>query len=493
MKKMSEIKRIVELYKLHGSIRQVSKELKMSRNTVKKYLDRVEKVKQGIEEELLPNNRQILRPCNVVTPEIKREIYHILEENQNRPKKQRWNGKKIWHHLVQSGHTIGYSTVTDVITVWRKGHAHREVYILQDPEPGHRAEFDWGKTDLCIDGQWGKYPLATLVLNNSLYRFSRLYLRESLLEVIAAHIEFFQEIEGVPRTIFYDNMRTVINPSTKEWNPRFLEFAVHYGFEPHACNVRSPHEKGTDEETIGYVRRTAFSERNIFRSLEEANQYLARKVDEINSRPVYRRKYVPREGCENERVTLSPLPTLVFSNYLTRPAQISKYSLVLFESNYYSVPDEYRGKFLTLKIFPERLELVNGDQIIASHTRRFGKGDYSLDISHYLKTLRRKPGALPHSKVFHQLHDSIQRVFHQHYLNNPKEFLPILSLARESSVEGLIYAINMLEEHQMVPTYETLKCVIRQQPFQMVEPLALSCDVMVGEPDFSVYDNLMGV
>ncbi|MFA5214009.1 MAG: IS21 family transposase [Methanoregula sp.] len=490
---MSEIKRIVELYKVQGSIREVSKQLGMSRNTVKKYLNRVQKVQNGIEEEILPTNRQIQRQSTVVTLEIRREIHRILDENQNRSKKQRWNGKKIWHHLVQSGHPIGYSTVTEVIAAWRKSNAHREVYILQDPDPGYRAEFDWGKTDLCIGGQWGKYPMATLVLNNSLYRFSRLYLRESLLEVIAAHIDFFQEIGGIPRTMFYDNMRTVIDPSTKAWNPRFLEFTVHYGFEPHACNVKSPHEKGTDEETIGYIRRTAFSEQNIFQSLDEANLYLSRKVDEINNHPVYRRKHVPQEGLEKERATLGHLPTLEFSNYLIRPAQISKYSLVLFESNYYSVPDEYRGKFLTLKIFPQRLELVNGDQVIASHIRKFGRGAYSLEISHYLKTLRRKPGALPHSKVFHQLHDAIQRVFHQHYLHNPKEFLPILSLVRESSVEGLISAIRVLEEHQMVPTYDTLKCVIGQQPFQMVEPLVLSCEVMVGEPNLSVYDNLMGV
>jgi len=50
----------------------------------------------------------------------------------------------------------------------------------------------------------------------------------------------------------------------------------------------------------------------------------------------------------------------------------------------------------------------------------------------------------------------------------------------------------MLKEHQMVPTYDTLKCVIRHQPVQMVEPLSLSCDVMIGEPNLSVYDNLMG-
>jgi hypothetical protein len=288
------------------------------------------------------------------------------------------NGKKIWHYLIQSGHMIGYSTVTEIITEWRKSHAHREVYILQDPEPGYRAEFDWGKTDLCIDNEWGKYSMATFVLNNSHNRFSRVYLRESLLEVIDAHINFFQDLGGVPRTLFYDNMRTVIDPSRIEWNPRFLEFTVHYGFEPHACNVKSPHEKGTDEETVGYIRRTAFSEQNVFQSLEEANRYLARKVDETNNHPVYRRKDVPRVGLETERAALDPLPTLEFSNYLTRSAQISKYSPVLFESNYYSVPDEYRGKYLTLKIFPPRLEMVNGDTVMNMSSKCFYSPQLSL-------------------------------------------------------------------------------------------------------------------
>lgn len=490
---MSDIRRIIELYELYGSIRKVAKELNISRNTVKKYVERVHSVRKGIEEEIIPEDRQIRRQCSVVTLEVKEKIHRILEENQDLPRKQRWNGKKIWRLLVQSGNTISYCTVKRVMAQWREEHGHREVFILQDPEPGFRAEFDWGKTDLCIDGHWGKYPMAIMVLNNSLYRFSRLYLRESLLEIIAAHIEFFNMIGGVPKTIFYDNMRAIIDPVTKVWNPRFLVFALHYGFEPHACNVRSPHEKGTDEESVGYIRRTVFCERTTFTTLAEANQYLEKQLAEINSRPVYRRKSVPFEGLENERDTLGLLPTLEFSNYITRTAHISNYSLVSFESNYYSVPDEHRGEYLTLKVYPDHLELVNGDKVIASHTRYFGKCEHFFDISHYLKTFRKKPGALPQSKAFHQLHKDIQRIYQQYYLHKPKEFLPILNLIRESSVEGLIFAIQMLEEHQMVPTYETLKCVIMQQPYQMVEPLSLPCEVIVTEPNLSVYDNLMGV
>jgi len=104
--KMSDIKQIMELYKLYGSIRRVAKELHISQNTVKKYVERVQSVRKGIEEEIIPEDRQIRRQCSVVTSEIKEKIHHILEENHDHPRKQRWNGKKIWRHLVQSGNPI---------------------------------------------------------------------------------------------------------------------------------------------------------------------------------------------------------------------------------------------------------------------------------------------------------------------------------------------------------------------------------------------------
>ncbi len=57
--------------------------------------------------------------------------------------------------------------------------------------------------------------------------------RETLMDIVQAHIAFFHDIGGVPETIFYDNPRTIIlNPNTTTWNPTFLAFAAHYGFTP---------------------------------------------------------------------------------------------------------------------------------------------------------------------------------------------------------------------------------------------------------------------
>ena len=92
---MSDIRRIVELHNLYGSKRRVAKELNISRNTVARYLQRVQDVKEGIEETILPNDRQIQRPCTALTPDVRDRIHAILQANADLPKKQRWTGRKI--------------------------------------------------------------------------------------------------------------------------------------------------------------------------------------------------------------------------------------------------------------------------------------------------------------------------------------------------------------------------------------------------------------
>jgi transposase len=120
-----------------------------------------------------------------------------------------------------------------------------------------------GEVTLNIGGTWLKFYLAVFVLPFSLYRFARLYHRPTHLEVVQAHIEFFHEICSVPEAIFYDRIASAIQAS--------------------------PNEKGTDEESVGYVRRATFGEKSMFASLEEATQWLKTRLVKINTHPVYRR------------------------------------------------------------------------------------------------------------------------------------------------------------------------------------------------------------
>lgn len=491
MKTMADVRRIVDLYELRKSYKKVARELDISRNTVKKYLHQVKDVQDGLAEEILPKNRNIVQPSRVLTDLVRQKIHQHLESNLGRPKKQRLTAKRIWEILVQDGHKIGYTSVKDEVVRWKRTNAPREVFILQEPRVGQRAEFDWGEVTLSIAGVWQKFCLAVFVLPFSLYRFARLYPRSTRLEVIQAHIEFFREISSVPEAIFYDRMAVVYDSRKNQFNDKFLEFSMHFGFQPCVCNPASPNEKGTDEESVGYVRRATFGERSSFTTINEATEWLKMRLFEINDRPVYRRSNVPIQGLEQERNTMHHLPTLEFENYELKRATISRYSLVKFDGNFYSIPDTYRPRLITLKILVDRIEFLDGNAIIASHCRSSGKQKYSLDIAHYIKTFHRKPGALINSRVLAQADEMIRDAFNRYYASDPKKFLPILDLIRETSPEAFSAALAILKEQNIHPTCDSIRFFLHQADVLMVEPFDIKSDFEVLEPDLSIFDQFM--
>jgi hypothetical protein len=110
VKLMADISRIVDLYDLYKSYRRVARELKISRNTVKKYVVRVKEVQDGLADEILPKNRGIIQQSRVLTEPVRHKIHEHLESNLSRPKKQRITAKRIWELLIEEGHRIGYSS-----------------------------------------------------------------------------------------------------------------------------------------------------------------------------------------------------------------------------------------------------------------------------------------------------------------------------------------------------------------------------------------------
>ena len=491
MKTMVDIRRIVDLYDLYKSYRRVARELKISRNTVKKYVLKVKDVQDGLADEILPKNRGIIQPSRVLTEPVRQKIHEHLESNLSRPKKQRITAKRIWELLIEEGHKISYSSVKNEVARWKRTNAPREVFILQEPRVGQRAEFDWGEVTLSIGGTWQKSHLAVFVLPFSLYRFARLYHRSTHLEVVQAHIDFFHEIGSVPEAIFYDRMATVYDSHKGQFNDKFLELSMHFGFHPCVCNPASPNEKGTDEESVGYVRRATFGERSMFASLEEATDWLKIRLAKINAHSVYRRSIVPIQGLDQERVLMHPLPTLEYENYELKRATISRYSLVKHDGNYYSIPDTYRPRYITLKILVDQIDFLDGNAVIASHRRKTGKQKYSLDITHYIKTFHRKPGALANSRILAQADELIQNMFNYYYQEDPKKFLPILDLMRETSPEAFSSTLAILNKQKIHPTCDSIRFFLHQTDVSMVEPFAFIGGFEVSEPDLSVFDHFM--
>jgi transposase len=184
------------------------------------------------------------------------------------------------------------------------------VFILEEPRVGQCAEFYWGEVILFIGGIWSKFYFAVSVLLFSLYRFARLYPRSTRLEVIQiqAHTEFFHEIGAVSESIFYDRMSVVYDSKKQKMNDKFLEFSMLSGFCPCVFNPALPHEKGTDEESVGYIRRLTFDERHSFESFEAAIEWLSTFSSRLTPVPSTSSLSVPVQGLAQERDLMHPLP-----------------------------------------------------------------------------------------------------------------------------------------------------------------------------------------
>ena len=65
-------------------------------------------------------------------------------------------------------------------------------------------------------------------------------------------IAFFEEIEGVPKTVVFDNMRNVVSKfvygGAKEYTEDILKISNYYGFKIVTTNPRRGNEKGHVEQ-----------------------------------------------------------------------------------------------------------------------------------------------------------------------------------------------------------------------------------------------------
>ena len=113
------------------SIRQVARDLRVSRNTVRKYLQESEPVRK----EKKPRGRPVLEK---VAPRID----ELLEEWKNATtRKQRITGTRVYRQLREEGYQVGSTTVRDYLAEKRRQAA--EVFIPLVHRPGEEAQVDF--------------------------------------------------------------------------------------------------------------------------------------------------------------------------------------------------------------------------------------------------------------------------------------------------------------------------------------------------------------
>jgi transposase len=273
--------------------------------------------------------------------------------------------------------------------------ARAEAYLRLETLPGEQGQVDWGNFGALPIGQARRVlSCFVLVLSWSRAVYARFALDQTLESFLRGHVEAFAALGGVPRTLLYDNLKSVVLDRAGDhirFHPRVLELAGHYHFAPQPCAPYRGNEKGKVERMIQYLRHSFFAARR-FSSLDDLNGQLAAWIAEVAHRrplPGGARDRLVHEALADEQPRLLPLPAHAFACELVRPAVSGKTPYVRFDGNDYSIPHPLVRRPLTLVISETLVRVLDGATEVARHGRSYDRGQRIEQPAH-LATLARE-------------------------------------------------------------------------------------------------------
>jgi len=145
---------------------------------------------------------------------------------------------------------------------------------------------------------------------------------------------------------------------------------------------------------VGYARRNFMVPVPRAVSWEELNAHLLEECRKRRERKLWGHEETIAQRFERDREKLLPLPATPYEACEKRTTRVSSQALVRYETNDYSVPVEYGHRQVLVKAFVWELVISYTSEVIARHTRSYGREEMIFDPLHYLSLLEQKTNAL---------------------------------------------------------------------------------------------------
>lgn len=286
-----------------SGVREISRQLGCSRNTVRRYLRDQAAGRYGP------------RPARATKLDEYKD-YLLQRVEQGRP---RWiPATVLLREIVDLGYRGGISQLKVWLAPLKKRDADPVVRFETAPGQQMQADFTWVRR--------GRDPLVALVatLGYSRATFVKFGLKEDVEALCTGLREALDYFGGVPEQVLFDNAKTVVierdayGPGQHRWNDRLRELAGECGFTPRLCRPYRAKTKGKVERFNGYLKGSflvplaaSLNAGGLKLTADIANTQVRRWLDEVaNARVHATTRAVPARRLEEERAVMLPAPTL---------------------------------------------------------------------------------------------------------------------------------------------------------------------------------------
>jgi transposase len=439
------------------------------------------------------------RPRNPVQRKSKLDPFKssILRMLETHP----YTAAQILHKIREEGFDGGHTILTDYV---RKVRPRRTPAFLKlSFAPGECAQVDWGSHgSIQVRETQRRLSFFVMVLCYSRLMYLEFTVSQTMEHFLACHQNAFAAFGAVPKKIMVDNLKSAVLKrivgADPVFNPKYLDFANHFGFTIAPCGVGKGNEKGRVENGVGYVKKNLLAGLDLpdFHAMAPAARQWLDTVANVRIHGETRRK--PIEMFQEERASLLPLPPHPYDIGAISQGRASSQFRVSIDSNHYSVPAEYAGSHLTLKTYPDRICIYHGDKLIARHTRSYDRNQDFEDPDHPKELIAQRKKARD-QKIFMRFL-TLNPKAHDYYLElekrrmNPRHH--VQKIVALSEIYGVGPVARAMEDAFFFQAFscEYIANLCEQRARHLPEPGALHLtrrsdllDLEIQQPDLSIY------
>ena len=467
----------------HLKCSQIARELGLDDRTVAKWLG-----------EHQYRQRKVAQRSSKLDP-FKADILRMLEAHP-------YTAAQLLQRIRDDGFDGGYTIVKDYVRKVRP--KPKKAYLVLSFAPGECAQVDWGSYGSVNVGDTARrLSFFVMVLCYSRMMYVQFTVSQTMEHFLACHQNAFDYFGAVAGRMMVDNLKSAVLTRTlgndPVLNPKYLDFANHYGFNIAPCGVRKANEKGRVENAVGYVKKNLLAGLPIS-DFKHLNPAAVRWLDTVaNVRIHGQTGKRPVDMFQEERAQLLALPAHPYDIATIKEMRASPQFRVTLDTNRYSVPAELAGQPLTMKLYPDRLCIYHQNKLVARHVRCYDRRkDFELpDHPKALMAQRKRAQDQIIFRNFLALHprsDDYYRQLEQRRMNPLHHIRQIVAL---SDIYGKDPVARAIED---AFTFRAFSCeyianLLEQRNRKLAEPGPLHLtrrqdllDLDLDEPNMDIYN-----
>ena len=380
---MDQVRAIIETYLATKSFKATSRQLHISRNTVKEYINRGLAKYPDLSDTLSLTDSEFIAlyfPERVKEPSDQEQVFASKIDYWLKELKRVGVTRHLLWEEYQQDHPNGYG-YSWFCERFSKEVARRDLTMVLEHIPGECLQIDFaGKKMKWVDTQTGEVHFCEVllaVLPYSQYTFAIALASQKVEDFVYGLNEALLYLGFLPERFLSDNLKSYVVKADR-YDPTFNELsaqlAAHYHIDLSATRVAKPKDKASVENVVdtSYTRIYAPLRNEEFHSLEEVNRAIRGQLKLHNNKP-----YQKRVGCrktvfeQEEAPRMRALPTELFEvKRMTKSKAGKNYHVFIYEDlTFYSVPYQYAAEQTQIIYTNKIVEVYIGHKRIAVHPR----------------------------------------------------------------------------------------------------------------------------